>query len=139
MLPKSEDVTGRHYNWPIVVASGQARSAAYSEVSTAEALSGEVTKVFQIALTENFANANVSSRAIAETSNDKGAFLRAVSLIADNQLRNFGNDVAIAAYRTHDGNRGQVGSIGTPSGGVANSQVTMKVIDDILNIEVGMT
>jgi hypothetical protein len=139
MVPKNESSDGREYVHPINVGSGQARSATYSAVTTAEALTGELPFVFKVPLNENFANASVSSKIIAQSGSNKGAFVKAVAFIADNELVNFGNDVAISMYRTSDGNRGQIGSISTPSGGVTNSRVTMKVTKDILNFEVGMT
>src|ERR1700760_4472065 len=139
MVPKREDVDGREFNYPLVIAPGAARAATYTAVTTAEALVGEIPIVFKVPLLENFANASVSSKVIAQSGTNKGAFLKAVTLIADNQLKNFTNDIAVSMYRTSDGNHGQVGSIVTPSGGVTNSRIILKSPKDVMMYDVGQT
>ena len=138
MVPKKEDTDGREFVYPMVISSSQARSATYANVVTAEALTSELPINFKVPLNENFAAATVASKIIAQSGSDKGAFLRAVKLISDNVLVNFGNDVAASMYRQSDGNHGQVGSIVTPSGGVANSRILFLVPKDALLWEVGM-
>lgn len=138
MVQKKEDVVGREFVLPLTVGGTQARSAGYPTVVAAEALTSEQVVNFKVPLNENFAAATVSSRIIAESSSSKGAFLSAVKLISDNSLITFGNDIAASMYRSSDGNRGQVGSIVTPSGGVANSRILFKVPKDALLWEIGM-
>ena len=134
MVPKNENAPGRHYIHPIVVGAGQSRSATFSTAQSMAGLTGEQIVDFQVGLLENHADANVQSKLIAQTSSDKGAFLKAVALIADDQLINFGNDVSVSLYRTSDGNRGQIDSTTT----LASSSLKISPLKEVLNFEVGM-
>lgn len=134
MLPKNEEVPGRYFVNPLVVSSGQSRSAKFSVAQSMAALSGELVVDFQVPLIENHADATVASKLIAQTQTDKGSFLRAVALIADDQLINFGNDLSVSLYRTSDGSRGQIDASTTLSG----ATLVLKNAKDVLNFEVGM-
>lgn len=131
MLKKREDVDGRYFVYPLHFAAGQGRSADFATALAMASLSGESMVDFLVPLQENSAVANVATKLIAQSKGKDGAFLDIVSLIADKQLMNFGNDLARSEFRTSDGNIGQIGSI-------SGSTVTMLVAADITNISVGM-
>lgn len=135
LLPKQEDVSGRHYVEAIVVGTGQGRSATFATAQSQAALSGETVLDFMIPLVENHEVANIASKLISQAPNKgPGAFLKAVSLIADNQLQNLGNDISISIYRGADGSRGTIGSATT----IAGSVLTFANASDALNFEIGM-
>lgn len=141
LIPKKEDVTGRFYNQPIAVSSGQGRSRSFTQAqlvaqtaagSNATFTSGEALFDFQVKKIENHAVANVSTQLVEESSTSKGAFLDMVKLIPDNQLKNFANDTALAIFRGTDCSRGNVG------GSVAGTILTLANPSDAINFNLGM-
>lgn len=132
LIPKKEDVTGRNFVQDVIAGAGQGRSAIFSTAQNAAATTGELPYAFLVNKIENHAVANVSNQLIAESSSSKGAFLDAVRLIADDQLQNFTNDMAISVFRGADKSRGQVG------GSVAGTTLTFSNAADATNFETGM-
>lgn len=141
LIPKKEDVTGRFYNQPVVASAGQGRSRTYGTAAAASSTaagsnstftSGEALFDYQVKKVENFANANISSQMIAESSSSKGAFLDMVRLIADDQLQNIANDTSLGIYRGSDMSRGKVG------GTVAGTTLTFENPADAINFSLGM-
>lgn len=134
MIPKKEDAEGRHYVYPVVIGAGQGRSADFATAQKMASLSGDGVVDFMVPLVENFAVANVSSKLMSQAKRKgPGAFLEAVSEIANNQRSSLGNDLSIAIYRGSDGARGKIGSTTT----IASSTVVLATAADILNFEVG--
>lgn len=133
LLPTNEAVPGRHYVWPIIDGTGQGRSASFTVAQSMASLTGEIMHDFFVPLQENHADANVASKLIAQSSSDKGAFLKAVKLIADDQLINFGNDLAVSEYRTASGSRGRIAN-----SSLSTSVISFVVPKDVLNFMVGM-
>jgi hypothetical protein len=136
MVKKFESSTGRQFVVPVIYGAGQGRSAIFGTAQTMSALSGENSVDFLLSRAENHAVANVSSQTIAATSNDKGAFIDAVSLIADDQLQNLSNDISLGLFGSASGARGQISS-GTS---VSSSLGVISFVNpkDALKFEVGM-
>ena len=137
MCPKDENVPGRNFDQPVWASTGQARSRTFGSSTSGPGLqamaniSGEKPYVFLVPKLENMAVANVSSKAIAESSTSKGAFVDMVRAIADNQLQGMVNDVALGMFRGADINRANVG------GSVAGATLTLANPADATNLELG--
>lgn len=135
LVSKKEDVDGKYFDYPIVVGAGMGRSATFANAQAMAALTGEVTVNFQVPLVENFEVANIANKLIMQApKKDAGSFLDMVSLIANDQLENLGNDLAIGLYRSQAGDRGRIGASTT----LASSKLTLANPRDIYNFEVGM-
>jgi hypothetical protein len=134
LMSKKEDVTGRFYDQAVWASAGQAqsRSSNFATTQTNAGLSGEAPYVFLVPKLENIAVANISSKAIAETSSTKGAFIDMVRATADNQLQQLINDTSFGLFRNSVPYRGIVG------GSVAGTTLTLTNQADIVNFELGM-
>ena len=110
MVKKFENAVGDSFVVPVVYGAGQGRSSVFATAQSMAALSGEQVAKFAVTRAENHAVANVSSQAIAASKNDKGAFIDAVTLIADDQLQNLSNDLGLGVFGSVDGARGQISS-----------------------------
>lgn len=74
----------------------------------------------------------MNGEALAASSNDKGAFLRLVTMETDGVLEEMGDSFAFDLYQDGDGRRGRRSSI-------SSNTVTLTVVDDARNFKVGMT
>jgi hypothetical protein len=134
VVPKQEDCTGKYFVEDVVIGAGQALGPDFTVDQSHAALSGEVIQQFQVTLVSNHVVANIDADLIERTGNDRGAFMNMVTQIADDQLSNFMNEVAISLYRTSDASRGQIDASTT----LASSTLVLTNVKDALNFEVGM-
>ncbi len=134
MVPKDESVEGREYVSAVVYGASQARSADFATALAMSALVSESVANFKVPYVSNHAIARISADLISQARTSEGAFMDAVTLIGDDVESNMMLDVAISAYRTSDGARGNI-SAGTT---VASSTLTLANPLDILNFEIGM-
>jgi hypothetical protein len=138
LMPKKEDLgTGRNFEHAIIAGAGQAinRQVAGSTsglgIQSQAGLTGDNYFTFVVPKYENFLDATVSARAIAETSSDRGAFANILTEATDNALIAMGRDTSISIFHTQDGNIGQVG------GSVAGTTLTFANPSDVYNVSNG--
>jgi hypothetical protein len=134
MVPKDEKIEGKYFVQPIVYGAGQSRSASFSTAQSMSAKSGELMADYIVQYVENHDDATVATKLMAMSTSDKGAFLRAIKLIPDNHMQNFGNDIAVSMYRDSSGFRGRISSDTT----LASSTLKLAQAADATNFEVGM-
>lgn len=134
MIPKFEKSVGRQFIHPVVYGAGQGRSRTFSNALTMSGLTGENSVDFNVTLVQDFAVAGLTTQLVEETKSDAGAFIDAVSLVADDQLQNMSNNLSLGVFGTADGNRGQIASTCSVSG----SSLTLTNPKDVLKFEVGM-
>ena len=136
LINKKENITGRNYEQTVWASAGQAQSRAlgsqFATTQTNAGLSGEAPYVFVVPKVENTGVANVSQKAIAETSSTMGAVIDLVKAIADNQVQQMVNDTSFGLYRNSVPYRGIV------AGSVAGTQLTLSNQGDIINFELNM-
>jgi hypothetical protein len=134
MVPKDEKSVGRQFEFPVVIGAGMGRSASFTVAQTMAGLTGEIVRKFNVTLVSNHADATASSEIVMESQSNEGAFLQMVQLIGDDQLSNFGTDVAKSLFRNGSGSRGVISTATT----IASSSLKLTNPLDILNFEVGM-
>lgn len=134
MLKKRTDMYGESgYPVPIITGAAQGVSADFSVANASANQSNVATQKFAVPRYAKFKIAAVDNQLIDATSNDKGAFLRAMKVQIDGAFRAVQLQLATELYG--DGS-GIIGTLdGTPSTGVC----TLSTASDATRFEVGMT
>lgn len=137
MMSKSHDtsgVGGREFVHAVVYGASQGRSATFARAQAGGQGTSEQSVSFLVPRVRNYQNATIGVEALLATATDRGAFVKATTLITDDALANLGLDQAIAMYGTGSGVRGNISSTTT----IASSQLVLAIADNASYFEVGM-
>lgn len=130
MLPKDESFFGDSSKETLMYGNPQNISATFA---TAQALSStSAYKAFFLTRVKKYGFGFVDNETIKASSNEKGAFLKALSEEIDNAISGVSNAIAVDLARDGTGYLGQRASIST-------NTVTLSNPEDARNYEVGMS
>lgn len=137
MMSKDHDtsgVEGREFVHSIVYGASQGRSANFQRAQAGGQGTSELSKAFLVPRVKNYATATIGIEALLATGTNRGAFVKASTLITDDTLQNLGLDQAIAMYGTGSGVRGNISASTT----IAGNQLVLAIADNASYFEVGM-
>jgi hypothetical protein len=130
LMPKVKRFPGKQLPIPILFGNPQTTSA---DFATAQAATSTTAyDRFDLTRAKRYGFAFIDGETMAATSDDEGAFLKVATEEIDGVLYQMKRNLAIQLYR--DG----YGSIGQLNGAISGSTYTMKVREEITNIEKGM-
>jgi hypothetical protein len=132
LLPKYEQFGGEVMKMPLIYGNPQNRSASFSTANAQSSTSA--LKAFLLTRNSDYSIAEISNEVILASEGDSNAFLRAATVEIDGALHALGRSVATKLYRSGSGSVGKAGTV-TGSGTI----ITLNVVDDVVNFEVGMT
>jgi hypothetical protein len=132
LMPKYEQFGGEVMKMPLIYGNPQNRSASFSTANGQSSTSA--LKAFLLTRNSDYSIAEISNEVILASEGDANAFLRAATVEIDGALHALGRSVATKLYRSGSGSVGKAGTV-TGTGTI----ITLAVIDDIVNFEVGMT
>jgi hypothetical protein len=132
LLPKYEQFGGEVMKMPLIYGNPQNRSASFATANGQASTSA--LKAFLLTRNSDYSIAEISNEVILASEGDANAFLRAATVEIDGALHALGRSVATKLYRSGSGAVGKAGTV-TGSGTI----ITLAVVDDIVNFEVGMT
>lgn len=130
LLPKYTDFVGANMPVPVIYGNPTGRSAAFA---TAQANKNNSNlKGFTITRSKDYSLASIDNETLESSQNDRGAFMKAVTVEVDGAIQAATRSLATALYR--DG----TGAIGRINATVTGTTVTLVTAQDIVNFEVGM-
>lgn len=132
LIPKVKKFPGKQLPIPIVYGNPQTTSANFT---TAKALTSTTSyEKFDLTRAKRYGFAVLDGETMKATESDEGAFLKAATTEIDGVIHQMKRNLAIQLYRDGWGSIGQLAS--APSGGGPYTW-TMKVREEITNIEKG--
>jgi len=132
LVPKHEQFGGEVMKMPLIYGNPQNRSASFSVANGQSSTSA--LKAFLLTRNSDYSIAEISNEVILASEGDANAFLRAATVEIDGALHALGRSVATKLYRSGSGSIGKAATV-TGTGTI----ITLAVIDDVVNFEVGMT
>jgi hypothetical protein len=133
LFPKYEKFGGRNMPIPLCYANTQGRSHTFSDAQ------GNVTdsklEDFLLTRIENHSLAHITSHVAAATMGERMAFVQALKKEVDSAMMSLADSVEFELPRSGTASLGQISSGST----VTNQTITLAVIQDVHNFEVGMT
>lgn len=130
VMPKSENFTGRSWEYPLSIGNSVGRSASFADAVTAQGPGSSVR--WSVTRVKNYVTARFDGETIRATRDQLGAFVEAVDLEMRRKMGALYNDHAHALFRDGTGVRGTVASI-------AGTVVTLTDANDAAFFDVGMT
>lgn len=132
LVKKNTDFVGKQKPIPIIIATGQGRSA---DFATAQAnITAEDVESFLLTRKKDYAVGRIDNELMEASASDKGAFLRGAKLKVDGAIRNITLSIASALFRNGTGSIGQVNASGLSTG-----VITLMNAADVVQFEVNMT
>lgn len=132
LLPKYEQFGGEVMKMPLIYGNPQNRSSTFATANAQSSTSA--LKAFLLTRNSDYAIAEISNEVILASEGDANAFLRAATVEIDGALHALGRSIATKLFRSGSGSVGKAATI-TGSGTI----ITLAVVDDVVNFEVGMT
>jgi len=132
LVPKYEQFGGEVLKMPLIYGNPQNRSATFSTANAQTSTSA--LKAFLLTRSSDYSIAEISNEVILASEGDANAFLRAATVEIDGALHALGRSIATKLFRSGSGS---VGKVGAWDGGAKT--ITLAVVEDIVNFEVGMT
>ena len=132
LVPKYEQFGGEVMKMPLIYGNPQNRSASFSTANAQSSTSA--LKAFLLTRNADYSIAEISNEVILASEGDANAFLRAATVEIDGALQSLGRSVATKLYRSGSGSIGKAATV-TGTGTI----ITLAVVDDVVNFEVGMT
>lgn len=136
-IRKEDGFTGQSsatFSYPIRYGNPQAVSGTFADAQTAaNTSSNSYSRGVQMSAVRKrkYGVIVMDGEALASSRDDKGAFLRLVTMETDGVLEEMGDTLAFDLYRDGDGMRGRRSS-------EASDVITLTIIDDARNFKVGM-
>lgn len=132
MLVKDENFYGKNLPLPIIIGTPQRRSASFA-VALANG-SSSTLRDFLLTRKKDYSLASIDNETAEASENDKGAFLKALTVETDGAFQAASISMASSLFR--DGS-GAIGQIAT--GGISGAVVTLADPEEVVNFEVGMS
>lgn len=134
LVPKFESFGGRNLPIPIIYGNPQGRSATFSSAKANKYSSS----IHDFILTRNhdYSLASIDNETIEASKGNANAFLEASTVEIDGAIASAGRSLAISLFR--DGS-GYLGQVSAEPAEASTTVITMKNLEDIVNIEIGMT
>lgn len=134
MLPKNADFVGSLKAYPVRVSEAQLATSDVSQASTNSTLATSIAnlQVFHMNVVEKHAWATISHKAMMESRNDKGAFLKAGLLASEDAILSMKKQIGSELYRA---GWGKVGVIA--ANGISNATIQLTNVDDTANFYKG--
>jgi hypothetical protein len=132
MLAKDENFYGKNLPLPIIIGTPQRRSASFA-IAKANG-SSSTLRDFLLLRKKDYSLASIDNETAEASENDKGAFLKALTVETDGAFQAASISMASSLFR--DGS-GAIGQIAT--GGITGAVVTLADVEEIVNFEIGMT
>jgi hypothetical protein len=130
LLPKYTDFVGANMPVPVIYGNPTGRSAGFA---TAQANKNNSNlKGFTVTRSKDYSLASIDNETLEASQNDRGAFMKAVTVEVDGAIQAATRSLATALYR--DG----TGAIGRINATVTGTTLTLATAQDIVNFEVGM-
>jgi hypothetical protein len=130
MLAKDENFYGKNLPLPIIVGNPQRRSASFAVAKANQ--SSSTLRDFLLTRKKDYSLASIDNETAEASENDKGAFLKALTVEIDGAMQSASISLASSLFR--DGS-GAIGQIAT--GGITGAVVTLADPEEIVNFEVG--
>lgn len=132
MMKKNTDFYGKNKPLPIIIGNPQRRSATFA---TAQANgSTSLLRDFTLTRAKDYSFATVDNETMEASENDKGAFLKALTVEVDGAFNSAANSAASDLYGIGSGVIGQIAATTV----IATTLVDLTDPDDIIKFEVGM-
>ncbi|NDC95210.1 phage major capsid protein [bacterium] len=130
LVPKYTDFVGSNMPIPVIYGNPTGRSATFA---TAQANKNE-SKLSGFTITRNkdYSLASIDNETLEASQNDRGAFMKAVTVEVDGAIHAATRSLATALYR--DG----TGAIGRITSTVTGTTLNLATAQDVVNFEVGM-
>lgn len=135
MVPKDEAFVGDSAKEPITIGNPQNRSAAFSGANSINTTS--VIKAFLLTRVSNYSMAAIANETLLASESDRGAFLRAAKYEIDNALNSLARAIATQLFRSGTGTVARISHTSTINS--TTVPLTLSNIEDIVNLEVGMS
>lgn len=140
LVPKFEDFGGASYPVPVMVSTGQGRSAAFATAQTNQ--TAALLKTFSVTRVSNYAVASITNEMLEASRTDKMAFARLAEVEIDGKLQGLSNDIGSNLFRSGTGSIGQVNASGLSTGVITlmdPESVTQFEVNQILTCSNGTT
>jgi hypothetical protein len=137
MIPKDEALGSNAFVFGIRNAVAQTRAwgtFSNSQAAYANAGSSSTYQRFVVPHYNDYTTANISGDAIDSAKGNENALIDVLTAEIDGALYTASRSLAIAMYKNGGGSRGQISS----SSVTTSSTITLAVVTDIVNFEVGM-
>ncbi len=132
MMKKNKDFYGKNKPLPIIIGAPQRRSATFA---TAKAqTSSSLLKDFTLVRKKDYSFAMVDHETMEASENDKGAFLKALTVEVDGAMNSAANSACVDLFGAGSGVIGRLASTTT----IASTTGILRDTDDIVHFEVGM-
>jgi hypothetical protein len=129
MLKKNPFV-GKKYPLPIIYEDSVGTGAVFNTAQDNIGIS--LPEAFDVVTVRDYSIARISTEAVMASKNDKGAFLNGLQHSIDSALNALSNRLESALFK--DGS-GAIGAIGS---GVSGTTITLKNVEDVVNVRVGL-
>lgn len=138
LVPKYERFGGRNLPLPIVYGNPVGRSKTFSTAQTSGATSNSGSRVTDFVLTrvKDYGVATIDNETLLASEGDANAFMEAATLEIDGIINAITRSLAINLFRTSAASIGQVLAEPTEA---TPFVITMKLVEEITNVEVGET
>jgi len=130
MLAKDENFYGKNLPLPIIIGTPQRRSASFA-IAKANG-STSTLRDFLLLRKKDYSLASIDNETAEASENDKGAFLKAITVETDGAFQAAAISMASSLFRDGSGAIGQIAA-----GGIAGAVVTLADPEEVVNFEVG--
>jgi len=131
LLKKKTDFTGEVQKLPLIYGNPQGASSSFAKAVANK--TNSKLKAFLLTTATEYAVASIANEVLEASSNDRGAFLNALTVEIDGAMDQVARKLSIAAFRSGSGSIGRM--VSTQSG--ASTTLTLSNPEDIVNFEVG--
>lgn len=132
MLAKDENFYGKNLPLPIIIGTPQRRSASFA-VALANS-SSSTLRDFLLTRKKDYSLASIDNETAEASENDKGAFLKALTVETDGAFQASSISMASSLFRDGSGAIGQIAS-----GGITGAVATLADPEEVVNFEIGMS
>jgi hypothetical protein len=132
MLAKDENFYGKNLPLPIIIGTPQRRSASFA-VAKANT-SSSTLRDFLLTRKKDYSLASIDNETAEASENDKGAFLKALTVETDGAFQAASISMASSLFRDGSGTIGQIAA-----GGISGATITLADPEEVVNFEVGMS
>ena len=137
MVKKMEMFYGENLPLPTIYGNPQGRSSNFKKAKDNKTSS--VLAKFTLTRFKDYSLASIDNETAEASENDKGAFLKAMTVEIDGALQAATNSAASDMFGTGSGRIGKILSIAANDGGSGNTRVNLVSAEDIVYFEQGMT
>jgi hypothetical protein len=131
LLKKKTDFVGEVQKLPLIYGNPQGASSSFAKAVANK--TNSKLKAFLLTTATEYAVASIANEVLEASSNDRGAFLNALTVEIDGAMDQCARKLSIAAFRSGSGSIGRV--VSTQSGSA--TIITLANPEDVVNLEVG--